>query len=60
MAESSAFDAALNEIISQLMRDLDDVVALIQRPFTAIGGATLSQAEANTNTVFGDGNQAVA
>jgi hypothetical protein len=60
MAESDACDAAMDEILRRLMREMDDVVALIQRPFEAIGGATRNQTEANTNTAFGDGTQAVA
>lgn len=59
MAEPSAFDAVMNEILGQLRSEIDEVVALIQRPFTAIGQAALGQTDANS-AGFGDGAQAAA
>jgi hypothetical protein len=32
MAESAGFEAVLGDIVGRLMRDLDEVISLIQRP----------------------------
>ena len=40
MAESGAFEQVVTDIVARLVRDLDDVIALIQRPIS--GQADLS------------------
>jgi hypothetical protein len=35
MAESGIFEQVVNDIVARLVRDLDDVIALIQRPIAS-------------------------